>query len=633
VTSSESKPGPRVVDRRGTDKPEEPALPSIVGVLPLRDSVLFPNLALPVMVGREPSVKLTEHVAAGDRILATATLKDPGIEEPTPDDVHPIGTVGRVAELLRLPQGGLQVALQGIERVRFVEWESREPFLQARIEIVPSKPAGEEASARMRTVQRLFGEFAQLAPYIPGPFAVAVMNINDPTDLSDALGANLNLDTPTKQALLEELDPNRRLERIEDHLTRELEILRISTQAQEEVSEDVRKMQREQILRRQLEVIRKELGEVESEEIEELRGRVNDAQMPEEAAKVAERELQRLERIPNQSPEWSVSRNYLEWLVEVPWSAETEDNDDLDHAREVLDKDHYGLDRIKDRIVEYLAVQKLHPEGRSPILCFVGPPGVGKTSLGQSIARALGRKFVRMSLGGVRDEAEIRGHRRTYIGALPGRIVQGLRRAGTRNPVMMLDEVDKLGADFRGDPSAALLEVLDPEQNNSFSDHYLEVATDLSRVLFICTANILDTIPPPLRDRMEILEIPGYTRREKAAIARDHLIPKQLEEHGLTSDTLAITDTAVVCRTMFMKLLVLMNPVSRSSTQNTPMSTSTTRTSSSELSVENNASRTRRSTLRSDRSSRVSWSPGWPRERPRWNRWLVGAAMRSHHPS
>jgi len=534
--SGAERSGPRVVDKRRARKPIEPEFPEIVGVLPLRDSVLFPNLALPVLVGREPSVKLVEDVVGKDRVLATATLHDPTLErEPGPADMHEIGTLGRVAELMRLPQGGMQVALQGITRVRFVDWIASEPFLQARIEIVQSHVPTKEGQARMRTVMRLFGEVAQLAPYIPAPFAVAAMNIQDPGDLADFLASNLNLDTQTKQHLLEELDINARLTVLEAHLESELELLRISTQAQQEMSDDMRRMQREQFLRRQLEVIRKELGEGESEEIAELREKVAAAHMPDEVRKVATKELDRLDRIPSQSPEWTVSRNYVDWLIDVPWGEMTQDNDDLIHARQVLDTDHYGLDRIKDRIIEYLAVQKLHPEGRSPILCFVGPPGVGKTSLGQSIARALGRKFIRMSLGGIRDEAEIRGHRRTYIGALPGRIVQSLRRAGSINPVMMLDEIDKVGADYRGDPAAALLEVLDPEQNNSFADHYLEVPLDLSHVLFICTANVLDTIPAPLRDRMETIELRGYTEPEKVAIAKQYLIPRQVRANGLTS--------------------------------------------------------------------------------------------------
>ncbi|MGH2758305.1 MAG: endopeptidase La [Actinomycetota bacterium] len=551
MSGSDGRPGPRVVDKRGEPRADEhdsipPTYPEVVPVLPLRDAVLFPNTALPALVGREASVKLVEQVLSGDRLLATATLRDPRHEEePTPDDLPHIGTLGRVAEFLRLPQGGLQVALQGLTRVRFVGWESGKPFLQARIEPLASLPATREAHARMRSVLRLFAEVAEASPYIPAPFVVAAMNITDPGDLADFLSANLNMPPEMKQKLLEELDIDRRLEQVEEHLRTESELLKISSQAQEEMTEDMRRMQREQLLRRQLEVIQKELGGGEGEELAELRRRVEEAGMPEEARKAADRELARLERIPPQSPEWAVARNYLDWLIDVPWTAETPDNDDLTHARQILDEDHYGLEKIKDRIIEYLAVQKLHPQGRSPILCFVGPPGVGKTSLGQSIARALERKFVRMSLGGVRDEAEIRGHRRTYIGALPGRIVQGLRKAGTRNPVMMLDEIDKLGADFRGDPSSALLEVLDREQNHAFSDHYIEVPVDLTHVLFICTANIIDLIPPPLRDRMEVIELRGYTEPEKVAIAKQYLIPKQLAEHGLKSSQAGLTVDAL----------------------------------------------------------------------------------------
>ena len=541
MTEQKDRQGPRVIDRRGERKSETPIFPDVVPVLPLRDAVLFPNTALPALVGRESSVKLIEQVLAGDRLLATATLRDPTKEdEVAPADLPDTGTIGRVAEFLRLPQGGMQVAIQGLARVRFQEWPTEKPFLQARIELLQSEPATQGAQARMRTVLRLFGEVAEASPYIPAPFVVAAMNIGEPGDLADFLAANINMTVAVKQQLLEELDVDKRLEAIEEHLRTESELLKISTQAQESMSEDVRKMQREQLLRRQLDVIRRELGETEGDELAELRQRVAEANMPEEALKAAERELDRLERIPPQSPEWTVSRNYLDWLIVVPWAKETEDNDDLVHARKVLDEDHYGLERIKDRIVEYLAVQKLNAEGRSPILCFVGPPGVGKTSLGQSIGRALGRQFVRMSLGGVRDEAEIRGHRRTYIGSMPGRIVQGLRRAGTRNPVMMLDEVDKLGADYRGDPSAALLEVLDPEQNHAFADNYIEVPIDLTHVLFICTANLLDLIPPPLRDRMEIIELRGYTEPEKVAIAKQYLIPRQLAANGLKASQAGI---------------------------------------------------------------------------------------------
>ncbi len=536
-----------VVDKRGKPKREPSGLPPELPVLPLNEAVLFPNLALPVFVGRERSLKLVDEVVAGNRMLAAVAVREPGEGEPGPERLHSVGTAARVAELVRLPTGGVQVALQGISRVRFTEWVSTDPYLRARVEALEAPPPDEHAQMLMRSVLTVFRDVAELAPYIPPQFAVAAVNIGDPGDLADFLSANLNIEPGEKQKLLATLDVGGRLELLERHLQRERDLLQLSTQAQEQLTEDVRKVQREQFLRRQLEVIRNELGEGddESSEIEELRRAVAEAEMPEEAAKAAERELARLERIPSASPERTVSRNYLDWLLAVPWSVLTTDDTDLEHAQQILDEDHYGLEKIKERIVEHLAVLKLRPGGRAPILLFVGPPGVGKTSLGQSIARALGRKFVRMSLGGIRDEAEIRGHRRTYIGALPGRIVQSLRKAGSLNPVMMLDEIDKIGMDIRGDPSAALLEVLDPEQNHSFSDHYLEVPLDLSHVLFICTANMLDTIPAPLRDRMETIELRGYTEPEKLAIAKRYLVPRQITEHGLKKSKVGIADEAL----------------------------------------------------------------------------------------
>jgi ATP-dependent Lon protease len=542
------QPGVRVVDKRGKLPAERVSFPDVLPVLPLQNAVLFPNLALPVLVGRERSLGLMEEVVGGDRLLAVVAARNPQEDgEPGPDGVYEVGTAARVAELLRLPTGAMQVALQGIARVRFAEWTQTDPFMRARLEPLAELPASERAQALLRTVLTSFRAVAELAPYIPPQFAVAAMNVRDPGDLADFLAANLNLESADRQALLEELNVEHRLETIDAYLRRERELLELSTKAQTELSADVQKMQREQLLRRQLEVIRRELGEADDRggEVEELRERVEKAAMPEEPRKAADRELDKLSRMPRGSPEEVVTRNYLEWLTEFPWSIQTEDNLDLQHAKGVLDRDHYALDMAKDRILEYLAVQKLRAEGRSPILCFVGPPGVGKTSLGQSIARALGRKFVRMSLGGVRDEAEIRGHRRTYIGALPGRIVQGMRRAGSNNPVMMLDEIDKLGMDFRGDPSAALLEVLDPEQNVAFADHYMEVPVDLSHVLFICTANVLDPVPPALRDRMEIIDIPGYTEPDKLAIAKQYLVPRQLTENGLTAKRAGIADDAL----------------------------------------------------------------------------------------
>ncbi|HVL80617.1 MAG TPA: endopeptidase La [Actinomycetota bacterium] len=522
-----------------------PDLPTEVAVLPLRDNVLFPNLALPVLVGRERSLRLIEDVVEGDRLLLTVAVRpeaDPEADPPAPDQLYEVGTLGRVAELLRLPSGGMQVALQGLARARTVEWLRVDPFPVARVEYVAEPDPDEEAQARMRSVLGVFRRVAELAPSIPPQFAIAAMNVRDPGDLADFLAANMNVDLTDKQRLLSEPRAAARLTILEELLNDELGLLELSTQTQRELSEDVQKLHREQFLRRQLEVIRRELGETDERgsELTDLRERVRDAEMPDEARKAAERELDRLDRMQRGSPEETVSRTYLEWLLETPWRRFSDDDRDITKARQVLDADHYGLGDVKQRVLEYLAVGTLRPDNRSPILCFVGPPGVGKTSLGQSIARALGRQFVRMSLGGVRDEAEIRGHRRTYIGALPGRIIQGLRRAGTANPVMMLDEIDKLGMDFRGDPASALLEVLDPQQNHAFSDHYLEVPVDLSRVLFICTANMLDPIPGPLRDRMEVIELRGYTEPEKLEIARRHLVPRQLAEHGLRRSQAAI---------------------------------------------------------------------------------------------
>lgn len=543
----------RIVGSSGASQevPTPKTTPEIVGVLPLRDSVLFPNLAIPVIVGRERSLKLLEHASQTDRLLAAVTVTPPpdGIHEeeppdpPPPDRMHGIGTLARIAELMRLPNGASQVALQGIDRIRIVEWLQPDPYLRARVEVLDDTGEGEESETLMRTVLGTFRRVADLAPYIPPPFVVAAINIREPSDLANFLASNLNTDTETKQQLLSTSDVPTRLKHIDEILNQELELLELSHRTHEELSEDVAKAQREQFLRRQLEVIQRELGESDPEmaDVIEIRRRLETIEMPDATRTAAEREASRLERIPSASPEYGIIRTYLDWLCDIPWSIRSQDKTDIANARKVLDDDHYGLQDVKERVLEYLAVASLRKDNRSPILCFVGPPGVGKTSLGKSIARALGRQFVRMSLGGVHDEAEIRGHRRTYIGALPGRIVQGVKRAGTINPVMMLDEVDKLGADFRGDPSAALLEVLDPAQNDSFSDHYLEVPLDLSEVLFICTANLRELVPGPLLDRLEVIDLRGYTEVEKVEIAKHHLIPRQIEEHGLSSKQVMIS--------------------------------------------------------------------------------------------
>ena len=532
---------------------DAPTIPDVLPVLPLQDSVVFPDLTMPVLVGRPRSLRLVEAVMTspgGERLLAVVALRQPvtGDAEPSAADLYDIGTVARVVQMFRTPQGAVQLVLAGIERIKVEEITGEEPYFTARVRLLPdTSERSDRTEALVRTVRQTFRELAELSPAIEPPVLFAALNIDDPSNLADFLAANTGLDLEARQELLSLSNVEERLQRLGGFLRRELDLVRLGVSVQREMEEELRGHQREAYLRRQLDAIRKELGETEerSHEVHELRERVERAGLPEEARKAAERELERLGRMPPGAPDHSITRTYLEWLIELPWSVSTEDHIDVNEARKILDEDHYDLEKVKERILEYLAVRQLKADMRGPILCFVGPPGVGKTSLGQSIARAMGRRFVRMSLGGVRDEAEIRGHRRTYVGALPGRIMQGIRRAGSNNPVMMLDEVDKLGMDFRGDPSAALLEVLDPEQNASFSDHYVEVPFDLSRVLFIATANQLDPIPPALRDRMEVIELAGYTLAEKEVIARRHLLPRQLREHGLEAGQLTVTDPAL----------------------------------------------------------------------------------------
>jgi ATP-dependent Lon protease len=448
--------------------------------------------------------------------------------------------------------GTQRVIVQGLERIRAKRFLQSDPYFVAEVEVleVPPYVSGSdlEVEALLRTLRSLFQKAVELASYLTNELKNAVMSIRDPSVVADLIAANLNVKVQEKQEVLETVDLKERLRKVHFLLAREVQILELGNKIQSQVKEDIDRAQREYYLREQLKAIKRELGELDdhAQEIKQLKERIEAAQMPEEARKAAEKELERLSRMPPASAEYTVSRTYLDWLIELPWSKSTEDNLDIAHARQVLDEDHYDLEKVKRRILEYLAVRKLKNDMKGPILCFVGPPGVGKTSLGKSIARAMGRKFVRISLGGIRDEAEIRGHRRTYVGALPGKIIQGIKRAGVNNPVFMLDEVDKIGIDFRGDPAAALLEVLDPEQNHAFSDHYIDVPFDLSKVLFIATANVLDTVPPALRDRMEVLELPGYTDDEKLMIAKNHLIPRQLQEHGLTEEDLEFEDDAII---------------------------------------------------------------------------------------
>jgi ATP-dependent Lon protease len=505
---------------------------------------------MPLVVGREKSIRLIDDALKGDHIIGVVTQKDAQIEDPTPADLHEIGVAALITKMIRMQDGTLRVIVQGLTRIRIRELIAQEPYFKARVRVLyEDYTPSVELDALMGQAKELFEKLAEMVPHISSDLVNVVRNIDHPGRLADVIAHSLrSVTTDEKQEILELVETRARLERIIYILKKEISIIEVRQKIQSEVKNEIDRTQREYWLREQLKAIQKELGEYDDRqtEIEEFKEKIENAKMPEEVRKVAEKELKRLQKMHPASAEYIVSRTYLEWLTELPWSVETEDNLDVKHAAQVLDEDHYDLEQVKKRILEYLAVRQLKKDMKGPILCFVGPPGVGKTSLGRSIARALGRKFIRISLGGVHDEAEIRGHRRTYVGALPGRIIQGIRRAGTRNPVFMLDEIDKLGVDFRGDPAAALLEVLDPEQNFSFSDHYLEVPFDLSKVMFICTANVTHTIPPPLLDRMEVIELPGYTDDEKLHIARGFLIPKQLDNHGLKPEQLEFTDEALL---------------------------------------------------------------------------------------
>jgi ATP-dependent Lon protease len=536
------------------ERAEQP-LPGALPVLPVRDIVAYPETLTPLAVGQERSIKLVNDVLSGERMLVLVASRDPELEEPGPEDVYEVGVAGVVARMLKVPDGTIRILVQATERVRIGDYVTETPYMVARIEPLPDQVApSQELEALARNVQRTFAEIIEQIPYLPEELQLAVANIDDPSALSHLIAGSLRIPTPEKQSLLEEVDVTRRLHRLSEILARELEVVRLGSKIQSEVESGIDKGQREYYLREQLKAIQAELGEGDEQqaEVNELRERIEAAELPEEARKQADRELGRLERLPPAAAEYGVIRTYLEWLVELPWNARTEDDLDIAHAREVLDTDHYDLDKVKERILEYLAVRKLQHEasdsdegGRGPILCFVGPPGVGKTSLGRSIARALGREFERISVGGVRDEAEIRGHRRTYIGAMPGTIIRALRDAGSRNPVFMIDEIDKMGADFRGDPASAMLEVLDPAQNYSFRDHFLDLPFDLSEVMFIATANTLETIPPPLLDRIEVIQLAGYTVDEKLHIAKRYLVPRQIEANGLRRSQISFTDAAL----------------------------------------------------------------------------------------
>jgi ATP-dependent Lon protease len=535
-------------DREEKGKDDKVVIPDELPVLPLRGTVLYPDLILPIMVGRKKSVKLIDDAMDSDRIIGVITQKRSEIEDPKETDLYSVGVAALILRMIRELDGSQRVIVQGVSRIKVKEYFQREPYYKARVEVIDEGLVqGVEIDALMMNLKNLFQRAVELAPYLTSELGTMVSNIKSPAILADLIASNLNIATTEKQGILETFDIRERLTKVHLFLNKEVQVLELGNKIQSQVKEDMDRTQREYYLREQLKAIKKELGELDehSTEIKELKEKIKKAKMPPEALAAAEKELDRLAKIPPASAEYTVARTYLDWLAELPWSENTEDNLDIDNAQKILDEDHYDLEKVKKRILEYLAVRKLKADMKGPILCFVGPPGVGKTSLGKSIARTMGRKFIRISLGGVRDEAEIRGHRRTYVGALPGRIIQGIKKAGSNNPIFMLDEVDKIGMDFRGDPSSALLEVLDPEQNFSFSDHYIDVNFDLSKVMFITTANVLDTIPPALRDRMETLELPGYSEDQKMMIAKEFLIPKQINEHGLSSEFIEFQDVAL----------------------------------------------------------------------------------------
>jgi ATP-dependent Lon protease len=521
----------------------------VLGILPVRNTVLFPDVTVPILVGREKSKELVKAVSSQEpAIIGVIAQRRPEQDDPGLPDLYPAGVTGRLLNVTHIDDDNLQLIIQGEQRFRVLNSVKAEPYLSFEIELIEGNdPENLEVEALGRSVKGLAVSLIDLRADLPNELASMVQGLTGAGRVADLIAFGMSIPVADKQTILEMPSVRDRLEKVAEHLSREIEIARVTKEIKEQVQGSVGKSQREYFLREQMKAIQKELGEEDERTVEfnELREQIDQANMPEEALKEANQELERLRKLPPHAAEYSTIRTYLDWLVELPWSVSTEDHLDIAEARRILDEDHYNLEKAKERIIEFLSVRKLKSDLKGPILCFVGPPGTGKTSLGKSIARALGRKFAHMSLGGIRDEAEIRGHRRTYVGALPGRIIQGLRKAGSNNPLFILDEIDKVGTDFRGDPSSALLEVLDPEQNFSFSDHYLGVPFDLSKVLFITTANVLDTIPPPLRDRMEVLELPGYTGEEKLEIGKRYVLPKQLQENGITSESLTISDEAI----------------------------------------------------------------------------------------
>ncbi len=526
-------------------------IPSILPLMPVRDVVIFTDMLLPLFIGREQSVRAVEKAVEKDGFLLLVTQKDPSLENPKPDEMYMVGTVGRILRMLKLPDGRLKALVQGVAKARILEYVRKKVWYRVKVELISElsmKNADMETEALMRNVREHSEKILALRGELSGDVTAILQSIEDPGKLADLVASNLRLKIEESQLLLEIADPVERLRKVNDMLCREVELSTMQAKIQSDVRDEISKNQRDYFLREQVRAIHKELGEFDEklQEVEEYEKKIRRAKMSKEAETEAVKQLKRLEQMHPDAAETSMVRTYLDWLTDMPWSKSTKDGIEIKYAKQVLNKEHYGLDKIKDRILEYLSVRKLNPKTKGPILCFAGPPGVGKTSLGRAIANAMKRKFVRISLGGIRDEAEIRGHRRTYIGALPGRILQGLKQSGTNNPVFMMDEIDKLGSDFRGDPSAALLEALDPEQNSEFSDHYLNLSFDLSKVMFILTANLTDTIPSALLDRMEIIALSGYTEEEKTTIAEKHLIPRQIKENGLKPRNISISSSALL---------------------------------------------------------------------------------------
>ena len=530
---------------------EDADIPQTLPLMPVRDIVIFNDMLLPLFVGRDKSIRAVELAVSDDGLLLLATQKDPSIEDPEPEEIFSVGTVGRILRMLKLPDGRIKALVQGIAKAKIIKYLSKKSLYKVKIELLTEDDVKEidlEGEALMRNVREHAEKILAFRGELTGDISTILESINDPGKLADIVASNLKLKIDEAQYLLEQIDPVNRLKKVNDLLSREVEVSSMQAKIQSDVRNEISKNQRDFFLREQVRMIHRELGESDdkAQEVKEYKNKIKKARMPKEPDNEAKKQLKRLDQMHPDSAEASIIRTYLDWLVEMPWNKTSKEIIDIKRAKDVLDKDHFGLKKVKDRILEYLSVRKINPKMKGPILCFVGPPGVGKTSLGQSISRAMKRKFIRISLGGIRDEAEIRGHRRTYIGALPGRILQGLKQCGTNNPVFMMDEIDKLGSDFRGDPSSALLEALDPEQNSSFSDHYLNIPFDLSKVMFILTANLTDTIPSALLDRMEIITLSGYTEDEKKAIAQRHLIPRQLKENGLNAKKMSISKSALL---------------------------------------------------------------------------------------